>query len=467
MSQIVAATAEQFSRQIPLIECMYPGYRVKHWNIEQNHSVPRLFLELEPVGLPVCPRCRQPCLHIHDQKTRRVRDYSSLWGFDIFVEFPVRRVRCRCGCHRTERLSWVEPRARLTNQMISHLQYRLRSGETHKDLAESLHLSWDTIRVYDELMLKKVLRDPDFSRVENIAIDEFSIRKGHRYATIVIDVDVCKVLWVGMGKTINSVRPFFDLLRKAGADKRIRSVSCDMNAAYPRMVRENLPQAVITYDLFHVISNFTRDVLKEAKKAAQETLRAEIDRIEDDEEKESLSRQLRDLKSSDWLMVRRKEDLKAHRLETLDRVTKENALFAALQPVAERLRKIWSIRSSFESRQNLLWLINYLRGVAAGHDFRPARRFAGMLRRRLPGIIHAGRFGFGTSRLEGVNNRIKVIKRKAYGIRNFRYFVLKIRETFPGKGTSLWIGYPPGIAFLKTRVWSAYEQLNTYFPTKP
>ena len=311
MSQIVAATAEQFSRQIPLIECMYPGYRVKHWNIEQNHSVPRLFLELEPVGLPVCPRCRQPCLHIHDQKTRRVRDYSSLWGFDIFVEFPVRRVRCRCGCHRTERLSWVEPRARLTNQMISHLQYRLRSGETHKDLAESLHLSWDTIRVYDELMLKKVLRDPDFSRVENIAIDEFSIRKGHRYATIVIDVDVCKVLWVGMGKTINSVRPFFDLLRKAGADKRIKSVSCDMNAAYPRMVRENLPQAVITYDLFHVISNFTRDVLKEAKKAAQEKLRAEIDRMEDDEEKESLSRQLRDLKGSDWLMVRRKEDLKA------------------------------------------------------------------------------------------------------------------------------------------------------------
>ena len=57
--------------------------------------------------------------------------------------------------------------------------------------------------------------------------------------------------------------------------------------------------------------------------------------------------------------------------------------------------------------------------------------------------------------------------RKAYGIRNFRYFVLKIRETFPGKGTSLWIGYPPGIAFLKTRVWSAYEQLDTYFPTKP
>ena len=146
------------------------------------------------------------------------------------------------------------------------------------------------------------------------------------------------------------------------------------------MVRENLPQAVITYDLFHVISNFTRDVLKEAKKAAQEKLRAEIDRMEDDEEKESLSRQLRDLKGSDWLMVRRKEDLKAHRLETLDRVTKENALFAALQPVAERLRKIWSIRSSFESRQNLLWLINYLRGVAAGHDFRPARRFAGMLR---------------------------------------------------------------------------------------
>ena len=90
-----------------------------------------------------------------------------------------------------------------------------------------------------------------------------------------------------------------------------------------------------------------------------------------------------------------------------------------------------------------------------------------MLRRRMPGIIRVGRFVFGASRPEGVNTRIRVIKRKACGNRNFRYFSLKIRGTFPGKGTLPWIGYPPVIAFLKTRGWSAYDQLDTCFPTKP
>ena len=106
----------------------------------------------------------------------------------------------------------------------------------------------------------------DLSWVQHLAIDEFSLHKGHRYARVVMDIEERQVIWVGVGKIIKSVQPFFDLLRQKGLYDRVRSVSCHMNAAYPKRVRNNLPKAVILYKLFHIMKHVTADVLTEAKK---------------------------------------------------------------------------------------------------------------------------------------------------------------------------------------------------------
>ena len=182
-------------------------------------------------------------------------------GEIVFVRFKVRRVRCTCGCCQCEVLSWVEPRARLTNAMVGWVQALLRLRLSIFDVVRFTQLSWSTVKELDKIQLKHLFDQVDLSGVQHLMIDEFSLRKGHRYATVVMDGVDKKVLWVGMGKSKKSVQPFFDWLARENRSEQIRSVTCDMNAAYPRMVRESLANTRMIYVLFHVVSNSIQDVL--------------------------------------------------------------------------------------------------------------------------------------------------------------------------------------------------------------
>lgn len=165
-------------------------------------------------------------------------------------------------------------------------------------------------------------------------IDEFSVHKGHQYATVIMDAIERKVLWIGIGKTQRSVQPFFDLLLAQSRASQIKSVSCDMNAAYPSMVRKYLANAIIVYDLYHVMKNFTHDVLRAAKTKSlqdckdriskrQKELKAKIKGVLSDQvqlECEDLRRQLDGLSSkakhlngAEWLMVRQQSNLREMR----------------------------------------------------------------------------------------------------------------------------------------------------------
>ena len=133
------------------------------------------------------------------------------------------------------------------------------------DVANFVGVSWDTVKIYDKLQMKNFFDEIDLSQARHLAIDEFSLHKGHRYATVVTDVENRQVLWICKGKTRKAIRPFFQLLREKGCIHNIESISCDMNAAYARLFKEEIPEVKIVYDLFHVMKNFT-EILKEARK---------------------------------------------------------------------------------------------------------------------------------------------------------------------------------------------------------
>ena len=136
------------------------------------------------------------------------------------------------------------------------------------------------------------------------------------------------------------------------------------------------------------------------------------------------------MNGADWVLITPLESIpenkRAQRKQMLDRMTQDNALLAALYPLAESLRGLWKTKSRQDAAKKVQQLRLALLEIARTHSFPPARRFAGMLRRRYTGIIDAGRFGFTTDRLEGGNNKIKVIKRIAYGFQDLDYFFLKI-----------------------------------------
>ena len=193
-------------------------------------------------------------------------------------------------------------------------------------MARYFGLSWDTVKTYDKLQLKHLYDEIDFRGVRHLAIDEFLLHKGHRYATVVMDVENLKVLWIGKGKSRQSLQPFFDLLRSKQAVHQIESVSCDMNAVYPRLFKENIPAIKIVYDLFHVIKNFG-EVLKKARIKCEQLARSKGACVE----------QSKISKKVTWLMLSRLDDLKVGRQELLFRTIEDNALLAALHPISQEL----------------------------------------------------------------------------------------------------------------------------------
>ena len=403
----------------------YPGYQLARF----EHSFGKTIFHLEPSGQAICPRCGKPCRKIHDRTLREVRDMPmSHAGEQLYLRFRIRRVRCECGCHQCEQLSWLEPKARLTNAMVGWIQALLRLRLPITDVVRYCNVSWDTVKTYDKVQLLALFGEIDVNGVEHLMIDEFAVHKGHRYATVIMDAMERKVLWIGMGKTQRSVQPFFDLLIDQNRSTQIKSVSCDMNAAYPSMMKKYLPNATIVYDLFHVMKNFTHDVLRAAKVRSLQVCKDRISKrqkelkakkkgvlsVQAQLECEDLQRQLDGLNSkakhlngAEWLMVRQQSSLKDNAKKRLQMLREDNQLLADLYPIADMIRKIWNTRILEDSKHLIKTTRLLLLQIARTHSFKPAKSFAMMLARRMDGIMYAGRLGFNTARLEGPTTRSK------------------------------------------------------------
>lgn len=222
------------------------------------------------------------------------------------------------------------------------------------------------------------------------------------------------VLWVGHGNSREAIRPFFELLGEHC--QRIEAVAMDMNTAFDLEVQRHCPQAEVVYDLFHVVARYGREV---------------IDRIRVDQ-----ANHLRDdkparkvVKQSRWLLLRNRENLKDGQVVQLQELLDANQPLATVYVLKDALKEIWYAPSVREGwRRWRTWLRH-----ARDSGLAPLQRFARNLRKYARGILASARFPLHTSVLEGVNNRIKVIKRMAYGFRDSAYFFLKIKAAFPGK----------------------------------
>lgn len=424
----------------------YPGYHLMSY--DGNATKQELVLNLLPNDAPVCPKCGRRCSKIHATLQRQVR-CAPHYGFEkVFIHLPVRRVRCaHCKSRAMEVIPWICWRSRLTNRMISQVQLRARGGATNACIARELKLSWDTVKRLDKIQLEHVFCEVDFHNVKHLMIDEFALQKGHRYATIVMDADTHRALWICKGKSGADVKTFFEMLQQKGVAHRIESIAMDMNACFPSLVAQYLPKAKVLYDGFHALQLFTRDVLLAAKKVCQQRVQQECA----DNKNERKSRQAV-LKGSQWVLVRRPETLDNDDRQKLESLQRDNALLAALYPMAELVRHLWRCKVPQEACRQLHHIRSLCLAVARQFDFEPARTFAKTLKRRAQGIIYVGQFGYSSCPLEGANNKIKVIKRTAYGYRDFEYFKLKIFAALPGKRASPFEGLTQSHVVLKNGV---------------
>jgi transposase len=325
------------------------------------------------------------------------------------------RVECpRCG-PKVQQVDWLDPYARVTRRLARGVAL-LCELLPIKHVAAYFDLKWDAVKRLHKRYLAEKLGAIDLHDVSIIAMDEFALKKGHRYATVIIDPIRREVLWVGRGRGAEDIRPFFELLGEEGR-KLIYAVAMDMHAPYEKMVRDQCPHAEIVYDQFHVVAKYGREVVNRVRVDQAQKVKADKADYEV-------------IKGSKWLLLKNKENITRKEDQVkLKELLAANKALMTVYVLKDDLKQLWDY--NYEGAARNFWKSWYRRAVAS--KIEPLKQFARKLKSYLPGILAHCRWPLNTSVLEGINNKIKVMKRMAYGFRDDDYFFLRIRAAFPGK----------------------------------
>jgi len=278
---------------------------------------------------------------------------------------------------------------------------------TIQDVAKHLRVSWDTIKEIQSRSLRSRFGKPKLHKLRQIAIDEIAVGKGHRYLTVVLNLLTGAVVFVGDGKGVEALQPFWPRLRRSRA--KVEAVATDMSPAYIRAVRDNLHRAVHVFDHFHVIKLFN-DKLSAFRRELYHQANSDRER--------------RVLKGTRWLLLKNPENLDADRNEhrRLQSALRLNEPLATAYYLKEDLRQIWDQPSKREARRVFDdWLAR-----ARVSGLRMLMQFADTLEQHRDGILNYYDYPISTGPLEGTNTKIQALKRQAYGFRDHAFFKLKI-----------------------------------------
>lgn len=379
------------------------GYRyVKH----SFHGGRVIFHIDQPRERLRCPQCGDAHVWAQGGELRSFRTVP-IGAKPVEIRFKVPRVFCfACGQVRQVKLGFADPKKRYTRG-FERYALELSRHMTIKDVARHLRVSWDTIKEIQVQSLRRRFGKPKLSKLRQIAIDEIALGKGHRYLTVVLDLLSGSVVFVGEGKGVESLVPFWRRLRRAHA--RIQAVATDMGRSYIRAVRENLPGVVHVFDHFHVIKLFN-DKLS----ALRRDLYHQV----------SSDRQRRILKGTRWLLLKNPENLDAERDEQrrLQAALDLNLPLTTAYYLKEDLRQIWMQPDKRTARRVLRdWLAR-----ARSSGVRRLSQFADTLEAHQEGVLAYYDYPISTGPLEGTNTKIQALKRQAYGFRDQEFFKLKI-----------------------------------------
>jgi transposase len=358
---------------------------------------------------PICQGCGQRACGVHSWTQRKIRDLSFATA-RTWITCRYRKVFCaHCQGIHIEDLELFHPYLRVTRRLARYI-YRLCKLMTVSEVARHLDIDWKTVKNIDKLYLERDYGQPDLKGLRILAVDEISIRKGHSYLTVVLDFLTGRVVFVGKKRKAKTLKRFFNQL-SISQRKKIEAVAMDMWDPFIKAVKDKLPQAKIVFDLFHVVSNFNRV----------------IDKVRNREHRRASKADKAVYKGSKYLLLKNRRNVRrqSHR-QQLKELLALNQVINTVMILKEKLKHIWTYRSRTWAGKALDQWCDLARSL----NIRSVNTFIKMLERQRYGIINHCDYPIHTGKLEGVNNKIKVIKRKAYGFHDLRYFTLKIYQAF-------------------------------------
>jgi transposase len=282
---------------------------------------------------------------------------------------------------------------------------------TLSDVAFVSGLCWDTVKEIVKSDLGRRYAKIPLRSVQYLAIDEIHVGRKGRFLTVVIDLENGHVLWVAKGRGADALAKFFRRLRLARA--KVKAVACDMSAAYWSAVLKGLPKAAIVFDHFHIIKLANEKI---------DDLRRTLMR-----EAGILDRKF--LKGTRYLLLMGKENVPEASREKLEAALRFNAPLSLAHYLKEELRWLWSQPTAVRMAR---FLENWC-AQALESGLSQMISLAKTLRAHASGILNYFEHPISTGKLEGINNKIKTLKRRVYGYRDEAFFILKLYSLHESK----------------------------------
>jgi transposase len=324
------------------------------------------------------------------------------------LEFEVRRVDCRtCGAVKREALDFLSDSPFYTKRFAYYVGRRCRN-ETVSAVAKELHLDWDSVKALDKQYMKAQLAKAGTPGPKRIGIDEISIKRRHTYRIVVSDLDRKRPIWFGgVDRSDASMSQFFADL---GAKKslQIRLALMDMWKPFRTATQAHAPQAAIVFDKFHVLRH-----LSEA-----------LDKVRKSEYARLSGKDRRFIKGQKYTLLSHRENLTQEGRQALKTLLAANKRLNTAYLLKEAFGELWNYRSQTWARR----FFEQWRDALKWQRLEPFEKFAEMIDRHWDGIAvyckpeNKVSLGF----VEGLNNKIRVLQRRAYGLRDEEYLRLKI-----------------------------------------
>jgi transposase len=381
-----------------------PGFVYGHSEMFTDGDRLSLNVEVRPHGRsrPRCSKCLKKRPGYDTLEPRRFA-FVPLWGILVYFIYAMRRVDCpSCGVV-VEAVPWAEGKQHMTKAYAWFLAGWAKRL-SWKEVARAFHTSWDTVFRSVEMAVDWGLLHRDLSGISAIGVDEVLWQRGHKFLTVVYQIDhgVRRLVWVGRDRTQKSLLKFFRMFGKARSEQ-LRFICSDMWKPYLQVIARKASQAVHVLDRFHVASNLSKA----------------IDKVRADEARQLKAKGYEPvLKHTRFCLLKRPENLTPNQEVKLRTLLTFNLRTVRAYLLKEDLQWFWGYVSPYFASLFLdRWIARVLRS-----RLEPMKKIARSLRTHRPLILNwfkaRGEIGLGA--VEGLNNKLKVITRRAYGFRSFR-----------------------------------------------
>ena len=350
----------------------------------------------------ICSGCHKPAAGYDRSAEPRRFEFIGVWGYLVFLAYCMRRVDCKqCGV-LVEEVPWGTGKHSLTKVYMHFLGHWARKM-SWKETAEEFRTSWDKVHHAVAYLVAWGLEHRVLGPIRAIGVDEIQYSKGHKYLTLVYQIDLgcTRLLWIGKERTVKTFLGFFAMIGPELSGK-IEFVCSDMWKPYLRVIREKCSQALNILDRFHLVAK--------VNKAVDDVRSAEAKQMKRDGYEPVLTK-------SRWCLLKRPENLTAKQKLKLRDLVRYNLQSVRAYLLKEDFQQLWNYVSTAWAAKFLdAWCSQVMRS-----RIEPLKKVAKTLRAHRELILNyfRARKEFSSGVIEGLNNKAKVTMRKSYGFRTF------------------------------------------------